>query len=89
MRRPQPNYRNSALHAFFREDTSTLSFPEEQEFAPIFPKSRRFGHRSSQISAVTPGQSVKKIAEMLLEANIESDDSDMISAQMNVVNGWR
>lgn len=93
MRRPQPNYKSSALHAFLHEDVPLAGTPlPEEEFVPIFPRSRRPGHGNTPASVKFPlGKGVSDLANAIPEVKIDSDDSDMSFARatMEVVDGWR
>jgi hypothetical protein len=93
MRLPQPNYKNTVLHAFLHEDVPLPGTPlPEEEFVPIFPRSRRPGHGNADSSAkLFLGQGVKDLARAIPEARIDSDDSDMSLARatMEIVDGWR
>lgn len=88
IRRPQPNHRNSALHAFlYGDDPTSLASPPDEEFVPIFPRSRRRGNGS----AMAHKKSFQELLELVPEVDIASEDSDtnIMNANLEMVGGWR
>ncbi|KXN87799.1 hypothetical protein AN958_08115 [Leucoagaricus sp. SymC.cos] len=89
MRRPQPNHKNSSLHAFLHVDVSLpdVLIPEE-EFTPIFPRNRRICQESLRNTHLSQG--CKELADVLPEAVMGSDDSEInfMKTTLEVVDGW-
>lgn len=88
MRGPQPNHKNSAVHAFLHEDDpTTMTLPPDEEFASLFPRNRRIGNGFPMAHK----QSLQELLELVPEVDIASEDSEtnVMNANLEIVDGWR